>query len=1114
MKLLSVVNYHSQVFFHHPINENGCCCTPETHSMRKMLFGVLATLSLQFASAQQNNFWTSRDAGVVQITANRAAQRASFPANYKLFDLNMTPFRQEMMSVAGTARTKASTIITLPNADGGLETFELVEASNFEPALQDRFPDIRSFSGKGITDPSATVKLSISAQGMQSMVLRANNREDEYIESYAADQPVYAVFKAQRKAGQMPWACNTADRNLANALNQQVGQQFSIARSGGNLKTYRLALSCNGEYANYFGATSAAQVGLVLAAFNNTLTRCNGIFEKDLALHLNLIPTTTNVIYYNAGTDPYTTLANWNVQLENTLIANVGEANYDIGHMFGSTGGGGNAGCIGCICVNKSGTVNGKGSGITSPADGIPQGDNFDIDYVAHEIGHQLGANHTFSFSLEGTGVNKEVGSGITIMGYAGITGQDVAPHSIDVFHQASIQQIQNNLLAKTCGTTASIAGTNTAPVVAPLTNYTIPRSTPFALTGSATDADGDALTYSWEQNDNSTTTGASSVASATKTTGPNWISFKPTTSPTRLFPRLATILAGAAVTGPLAGGDAGANIEALSSVARTLNFRLTVWDNAPYNSAVPEVGQTSFADMVVTVNGTAGPFGVSAPNTAVSWAGGSTQTVTWTVNSTNLAPINCANVKISLSTDGGQTFPTVLLESTPNDGSQAVVIPNTLSTTARIKIEAIGNIFFDISNTNFSITTPPLCGDPTGLTTSSITNTSAGISWTAVPNAISYGVEYKLNTAATWTVLNAAQAGTSASLTGLTAATVYNWRVRATCAAGAGNYVQAANFTTLVNCGDPTGLTTGSITNTSAAISWTAVANATSYRVEYKTNAAATWTLLTAAQAGTTASLTGLVQGTAYNWRVQATCPAGTGNFVQANFSTTAPSCASVLDNATNNTTAGSAVIPFNTNVTGLINVGSDVDHYRFTITTGGTITITLTTLPANYNLRLINTNGTTVLVTSAQTGTRNETITRTMTPGTYYVRVYPTNTNTFNATTCYTLRVALGTATRLADVVAGTANAGSTAANCEVAAGSMVAYPNPVQNTLNLNLSGFKGSSEVVVYNMNGKRMLSKQTANTNTTLDFSRLSKGVYMIRVFNPSGNNGNLKVIKN
>lgn len=1078
--------------------------------MRRILFALLASLSVFTTSAQQNNFWSSHGASIAQVSVARNAQRASFPADYKLFDLNMTPFRQEMMSV--TRNTKATTIITLPNADGGVEEFEVTEASNFEPALQAKYPDIRSFSGKGITDKSASLKLSITAQGMQSMVFRAG-REDEYIESYAADQPVYAVFKAQRKAGQMPWTCNTADRNLANALNQQVGQEFSIARSGGDLKTLRLALSCNGEYANYFGATSSAQVALVLAAFNNTLTRCNGIFEKDLALHLNLIPTTTNVIYYNPATDPYTTLGSWNGQLENALIANVGEANYDIGHMFGSTGGGGNAGCIGCICVNRNGNVNGKGSGITSPADGIPQGDNFDIDYVAHEIGHQLGANHTFSFSNEGTGVNKEVGSGITIMGYAGITAQDVAPHSIDIFHQASIQQIQNNLLTKTCPTTLSIAGNNATPVVAALTNYTIPRSTPFALTGAASDADGDVLTYTWEQNDNSTTTGTNSVARANKTTGPNWISFKPTTSPTRLFPQLSTILAGATVTGPLPGGDAGANIEALSSVARTLNFRLTVRDNAPYSSTSPEVGQTSFADMVVTVNGTAGPFGVSAPNTAVSWAGGSTQTVTWTVNSTNLAPINCANVKISLSTDGGQTFPTVLLESTPNDGSQVVVIPNTVSTTARIKIESIGNIFFDISNTNFSITTPPLCGDPTGLTTGSITNSSAALSWTAIPNALSYTVEYKLNTAATWTVLSAAQAGTTASLTGLTGATAYNWRVRATCAAGAGNFVQA-NFTTLVNCGNPTGLTTGSITNTSAALSWTAVANATSYRVEYKTNAAATWTVLTAAQAGTTASLTGLVQATAYNWRVQATCPAGTGSFVQANFSTTSPSCASALDNATNNTVAGSAVIPFNTNVTGLINVGSDVDHYRFTITTAGTITITLTTLPANYNLRLVNTNGRTVLVTSAQSGTRNETITRSMTPGTYYVRVYPTNTRTFNATRCYTLRVALGTATRLARVAAGEANTGAIKTGSDVALGSFYGFPNPVQNTLNLNLSGFKGTSQVVVYNMNGKRMMSKLTANTNTTLDFSRLPKGIYMLRVFNANGNSGNMKVIKN
>jgi hypothetical protein len=229
---------------------------------------------------------------------------------------------------------------------------------------------------------------------------------------------------------------------MSEGINTLVMNSGATARSGGDLKTMRLAQSCNAEYSNYFGATSASQVSLVLAAFNATLTRCNGVYEKDLALHLNLIANTTSVIYYTASTDPYsTTLSSWNASLQSTLTSVIGEANYDIGHMFGSTGGGGNAGCIGCVCTNGS-----KGSGFTSPADAIPQGDNFDIDYVVHEVGHQMGGNHTFSMSLEGTGVNKEVGSGITIMGYAGITGQDVAPHSIDIYHEATIAQIQSNL--------------------------------------------------------------------------------------------------------------------------------------------------------------------------------------------------------------------------------------------------------------------------------------------------------------------------------------------------------------------------------------------------------------------------------------------------------------------------------------------------------------------------------------------------------------------------------------------------------------------------------------------------------------------------------------------
>src|SRR5204863_5713326 len=176
---------------------------------------------------------------------------------------------------------------------------------------------------------------------------------------------------------------------------------------------------------------------------------------------------TTAVIYYNPSTDPYSnTLSQWNAQLQSTLTSVIGEANYDIGHMFGASGGGGNAGCIGCVCVDFQ-----KGRGITSPADNIPQGDNFDIDYVAHEVGHQLGGNHTFSHTLEGTGVNKEVGAGITIMGSAGITSFDRAPHSIDIFHETSIQQSQANLAGNTCPITTNITANNATPAVNPVSN-------------------------------------------------------------------------------------------------------------------------------------------------------------------------------------------------------------------------------------------------------------------------------------------------------------------------------------------------------------------------------------------------------------------------------------------------------------------------------------------------------------------------------------------------------------------------------------------------------------------------------------------------------------------
>jgi hypothetical protein len=260
--------------------------------------------------------------------------RLSFPKEFKLFNLNTEPLRQQLFSIVDTAALPQSTVIFLPNADGAYEQFEVFEASNFEPALQAQCPEIRAYSGKGITDRHATLKLSLSPQGIQTMVFRTDHAT-EFIEPYSADHTIYAVFRSQRATRKLPWTCSTEDKQMAADIDSQLPPGIVPLSNAGQLKTMRLAQSCNGEYANFFGAFSSAQVALVLAAYNATLTRCNGCYVKDLAVHLILIATTTNVIYYNPGTDPYTSMANWNSQQQATLTANIGEANYDIGHLFG-----------------------------------------------------------------------------------------------------------------------------------------------------------------------------------------------------------------------------------------------------------------------------------------------------------------------------------------------------------------------------------------------------------------------------------------------------------------------------------------------------------------------------------------------------------------------------------------------------------------------------------------------------------------------------------------------------------------------------------------------------------------------------------------------------------
>lgn len=877
---------------------------------------MVALLATCFSYAQsKGNVWnsTTKKSNMVPLEA-----RMQLPEN-KLFDLNLTSLRSSLSNApARMANSKSNTIVSIPNADGVLERYTIFENSSMDPALAARYPEIKSYIGIGIDNPAATAYFSVSPLGFKSMVL-APDKSAVFIEPISADLGTYTVYRKADKA-------QSLTRFECSVINEVAPQiEGAMARPNADdavLRTFRLAMSCTGEYTTYFGGTKA----LALAAINNSITRCNGVFEKDFGARLIIIANTDLVIYTNASTDPYSaaaSMSSWNSQLQSTLTSVIGEANYDIGHLFGATGGGGNAGCIGCICVNGS-----KGSGITSPADGIPSGDNFDIDYVAHEIGHQMGANHTFTHSNEGTGVQVEPGSGSTIMGYAGITSLDVQPHSDAFFHAVSIQQVTNNIKAKTCS--VNIATGNAIPTAGAGLDYTIPKSTPFMLTATGTDANGDALTYNWEEMDNQTT---SAAPSATKTTGVDFRSYNSSSSPTRYFPRMASVLTGSMTT---AGSEL--TVEALPSVARTLNFRVTVRDNRAGGPA------NNSDDMVVTVNATAGPFNVTAPNTAVSYAGGSTQTVTWNVAGTTANGVNCANVDILLSTDAGATWSS-LLAATPNDGSEAVTIPNTPGTTNRIMVKGTNHIFFDVSNSNFTITagsTDTVAPTAPTLTASGTTQTTTSLSWSgATDNVAVTGYDvYKDGT------LIGSTSATTYNVSGLTNSTTYVFTVKAKDAAGNTSVASnAVSVTTLAPAPDTTAPTTATLsasgtTFSTTNLSWSGATDnvaVTGYDV-YKDG------VFLASTASTTYTVSGLSSSTAYAFYVQAKDAAGNSSLASNTVTVTTLTPDTTAPTAPTLSASGTTASSTNLSWTGATdNVAvSGYDVYKGGVLLGSTTTAT----------------------------------------------------------------------------------------------------------------------------------------------------------------------------
>jgi hypothetical protein len=650
---------------------------------------LLACLALgTFSFAQDQNYW----AAIPENNITPRGEREIIPQKYKTFHLNLEEMKSKLLTAPSDANTAINTsncVIYLPIANGEVQAFKVVYAPIMEDGLANAYPHIKTFSIRGIDDVYANGKIDFGDFGFHAMIRSVHGdvfidpysrgNQSDYITYYTSD------FKKDPSKILPEVGVITEDADL----NYMKAQAIPGPCVGANLRKYRLALACTGEYAQAATGLTSPTKSQILAKVVTSVNRVDGVYETDVAVRLMLVANDTLVLYGNPSTDPFNGNNNATVLIgESPTVCNgnIGSANYDIGHTF-STGGGGLA-YLACVCGSN------KARGITgSPS---PVGDPYDIDYVAHEMGHQFGGNHTFNALTGSCNGNRnastsvEPGSGITIMAYAGIclSTNNLASNSIAYFHAISYDEITN---FTNFGGGNSCASTNTTgnnpPSVSGSITYTVPKSTPFTLTGSGTDPDGDVLTYSWEETDPGASGG--NWNSGAK---PYFMSYTPTPSPSRTFPKLSVILSG---------NLTGTKGEYCPATAQTLNFRLTARDNKMGGGGV------CYANSQVVVS-SAGPFDVTYPNTTgINWAGGSSQTITWNVNGTDVSPVSCGTVNILISYDGGTTFST-LAAGVPNNGSALITVPSVTATvsTCRIKVVCASSIFFDINNANFTITT------------------------------------------------------------------------------------------------------------------------------------------------------------------------------------------------------------------------------------------------------------------------------------------------------------------------------------------------------------------------------------------------------------------------
>ena len=553
--------------------------------------------------------------------------------------------------------------LSLPMPDGSYRIFRIENSPIMPESLASEI-GFRSFAGSGVDDPSWTVRFDTSSRGFRALALGGDGAV--FVEPAVGDGGDAYVARSGAEITAESFECFARDTG------KPFEPESPTIASGTQLRHYRLAVAATGEFTQFFGSQAAA-----ITAIGNTVNAINTIYQRDVAIRMDLVANEANIVFTDPSTDPFP-LANLNTEGQAAIDAGIGTANYDVGHTFHASGFSGNAGCVGCACTSGS-----KGSGYSQ--DGTPG----DADYTfltSHEMGHQVGGRHTFngngcSPGQYSAGSAWEPGSGSTIMSYSSICGVDNQLGSAVgnlYFHGGS----RSDVMAYTRSGGGNACGTNQAtgnavPTVGSGADYTIPQGTPFVLTATGSDPDGGSLTFSWEQLDLGPTAALSAVDQGSI---PLFRSFPPSLSPSRTFPQFSDLLAG---SGSLFPGKLG---EQLASTNRTLNFRATVRDNQ-----IP-TGAAEDDAMVITVSGS--PFTVDNPNGSDRLECGTSDTVSWTVGGGTVA----LTVNILLSTDGGGSFPTTLAAATPNDGSQPVSVPQTLSSSTRVRIDSVGNVFFNVS--------------------------------------------------------------------------------------------------------------------------------------------------------------------------------------------------------------------------------------------------------------------------------------------------------------------------------------------------------------------------------------------------------------------------------